>query len=657
MKKQFHIFNIIWNKKEIAFSKLLIVRLIAILLFLAISRWLLYVFNSNCFHDLSSLELIKLFFAGFRFDIYTLVLFNIPLIFFYGIPIYFKYNNEIYKKIVDILFIFSNSSAIALNLTDVIYFRFLDKRMTSELFDFFRQTDENQSGLLIQFFIDYWYMILILIVFIFLIIILTRKTKLKTHKKEKKLKFYLIQSSIFVFLIGISAIGMRGGFQLKPIELITAANYTNSKNIPLVLNTPFSIFRSISGSTLKRITYFDDSIIDSLYNPIHTEFNNNRFIDDEGKNYNLVLIILESNGQEMIRYYNKRMEHSLTPFLDSLAEHSLTFNGMSNGRRSREALPSILSGLPSLMKTDYSSSRYASNQLEGIGSFLKRNSYKTAFFHGGNNGTMSFNSTAKGAGFDDYYGRDEYNNEADYDGTWGIWDKKFLQFAVKKINEYQQPFAVTIFTLSSHHPFAIPSDYVAPDIDSLTPFEKTITYTDDALREFFNRFSKFECFDKTLFVITADHVNPEHKYNSYLNSFGAYKVPIIFYAPKLIKAYRANEMAQHIDINLSVLSALNIKDTVFSFGRNLFDSLQKETFINCNNNIYEFSDGEYLIQSDGENIKVIYDIKKDVYLMNNIYKNDDEKWKNLHESLIMRLQQYNNRMINNKLHYKSDKKR
>ena len=86
-------------------------------------------------------------------------------------------------------------------------------------------------------------------------------------------------------------------------------------------------------------------------------------------------------------------------------------------------------------------------------------------------------------------------------------------------------------------------------------------------------------FENTIFIITADHVNPEHKFNNYKNTKAAHQVPIAFYAPKIIENKQVNEIAQHLDIGVSVLSALNINDTVFSFGRNLFDSIQKPSFI------------------------------------------------------------------------------
>lgn len=637
------------KNKEFILWKMLVIRLSSMLLILSLSRWFLYIFNTNNFSDLNSNELFRLYFIGFRFDIYTLIIFNIPLIVFYSIPSKIKYN-RLYKKIVDILFIICNSAAVALNLIDVVYYRYLDKRMSSELFTFFKGSDENQVSLIFNFIVDFWFMFLIFFVILFIIICITRHTRLKESIFYNNREWHISQSIGFVIVMALSVLGIRGGFQLKPINLTTAIDYTSPKNIPLIINTPFSICMSSTSSALNKIEHFEDDVIDSIYSPIHNSLGHDRFVIKDATDCNVVLIILESFGQEMIGYYNPGYEKSLTPFLDSLLSNSLTFDGMANGRRSIEALPSLLCGLPSLMSTDYPSSRYAINKLDGFGSILKENGYKTAFFHGGNNGTMSFNSTSKSSGFDDYYGRDEYANDEDFDGTWGIYDKPFLQYTASKLNQYEEPFSAVIFTLSSHHPYSLPEDYITSDTTQNTPFENTITYVDEALRNFFNTISESEWFNNTIFVITADHVNPEHKFEKYKNVRGSYRVPLAFYAPHVIEVGHIEEIAQHIDIGVSILSALNIDDTIFSFGRNLFDSKQKPSFIGYSNNIYQFCDGKYFMQSDGNNIKGIFKLNKDSF-SKNLYKGYTEEWKTIDTRFKAILQQYNNRMINNQLHY------
>lgn len=641
-----------WSKKELPLWEVFVIRLSVMLLLLAFSRWLLFLFNTSNFPDLSVGEQFRLFFIGMRFDLWTLIIVNLPFLVFLGIPLEYKFN-KIYCKVIDILFIVLNSCAILLNLIDVVYYRYIDKRMTSELFYFGKETNENQGGLLTSFIIDFWYIGVIFLVFLFSIILLTRKTKVKPIVVTNRKRWYTTRSLIFLVLAFASVIGIRGGFQFKPISIITAAQYTKTQNMPLLLNTPFTIVRGASGTLLKRINFFDDEELEKLYTPVHDDLTVDRFVDGDAKGYNVLFIILESYGQEMVKYYNERRNESITPFLDSLLSQSLTFNGMANGRQSIEALTSILSGLPSLMSNSYVASRYADNRLDGIGSILKEHGYTTAFFHGGNNGTMNFNASAIAAGFDNYYGRNEYDNDSDYDGTWGISDIPFLQYTAQELNKMHKPFAAGVFTLSSHHPFTIPKGYSLPRGNYKNDFEKTVRYTDDALRKFFETMSKYSWYDNTIFVIVSDHVNPDHSYDNYLNGYGQYQIVTAFYAPKIIKPQKTDIMVQQTDLGISLLAALGYNDKIFSFGRNVFDSSQEPCFISYLNNIYQYCDGKYLMQSDGENIISVFNITNDPCLNNNLYtKGNEEQWSGINNKFRMRMQQYNNRMINNKLYVK-----
>ena len=165
--------------------------------------------------------------------------------------------------------------------------------------------------------------------------------------------------------------------------------------------------------------------------------------------------------------------------------------------------------------------------------------------------------------------------------------------------------------------------------------------------------SNYSWFDSTIFVIVGDHVNPEHRFDNYLNGYGQYQIVTAFYAPSIIKPLNTNILAQQTDIGISLLAVLGYNDTIFTFGRNVFDSLQEPCFASYLNNIYQYSDGKYMLQSDGQNITAVFDIEEDPTLSNNLYnESEKEVWDELNDKFRMRLQQYNNRMINNKLYIK-----
>ena len=622
-----------------------------VLLLFSLSRWLIYLFNLEFFHHLNIWQAFKLYFVGMRFDLVVIAYANFPMILYYCFPSKLIYN-KVLHAIVDVAFVVVNSLIILFNMVDVIYFRFIGKRMTSEFFQFFGNSDENIAPIVGQVFVDYWYMLILSVLLIMVLVVVAKRTQLKEANVTLNNRWYFSQwVSLLVFAV-LTPIACRGGLQEKPVNMMTALKYADSQNVPVVLNTPFTIVRSSTSKALEEKHYFDPESLD--FTPIHYGTKANRFLDDTlDYKPNVVFLVLESFGQEMITYYNPERRFSITPFLDQLLSESLTFNGRANGRRSIEALPSLFSGIPSLMDVDLTSSPYFSNTVEGLGTALKTRGYVTSMFHGGNNGTMNFDVYAETTGFDQYYGRTEYNNDEDFDGRWGIFDGPFLQYSLRTINTFTPPFATVIYTLSSHHPYALPKGFELPKESYLwSGFEKTVYYADCALRDFFEEAAKQPWFDSTLFVITADHANTEHYLQEYSNVWGMYSIPIAFYMPSRLAAERNEELAQQIDLNLSILSAVGVDDTVFSFGRNVFDSLSDPSFIAYINQTYQYSDGRYLVQSDGQNTIGVFNILTDRQLDDNLI--DRIQCSDLARKMKERIQEYNNRMIYNQLFINKD---
>lgn len=625
----------------------LLFRLLMVLLLFSVSRWLIYLFNTDFFHHLTLKQALRLYFVGMRFDLVVIAYANMPMILLFCLPFKFIYNKVI-QGITSIFYVFVNSVIIILNMVDVIYFRFIGKRMTSELFQFFGNSDENIWAIVGQVIVDYWFILVLMALFVMVLVVVAKRTRLEISQAEGINSWTHIQWVSLLVFAALTPLAARGGLQHKPVNMTTALRYADSQNVPIVLNTPFTIVKSSTSQGLTERHYEGLEEVD--FSPMHFGTEANRFVSDSlGFQPNLVYIVLESIGQEMTGFYNPHRRYPLTPFLDSLLEQSLTFDGRANGRRSIEALPSLFSGIPSLMDVDFTSSPYFSNRIDGLGLSLQQRGYVTAMFHGGNNGTMNFDVYAHNAGFEQYFGRTEYNNDRDFDGRWGIFDGPFLQYSLNTIDNFNQPFAAVIYTLSSHHPYTLPDGFELSRESYLwSGFEKTVYYADCALRDFFAEASPKPWFDSTLFVITADHANTEHYLPEYSNIWGMYSIPIAFYMPSQIPAYHREELAQQTDLNLSILSALGINDTVFSFGRNLFDTLSQPSFIAYINQTYQFSDGRYLIQSDGDNTIGIFNLHRDRQLNDNLI--DRIQCEDLVMKMKKMIQEYNHRFINNQLY-------
>lgn len=443
-------------------------------------------------------------------------------------------------------------------------------------------------------------------------------------------------------------VGIRGGFKrdTRPISLNNAGAYINKPlEMAIVLNTPFTILRTLNKQALKPVHYFNNKKVEQIFNPVK-----NFKADSSMIKKNVVIIIVESFAKEYSGLLNKELTDykGYTPFLDSLMQQSHTFtNAYANGRKSIDAMPSILTSIPSLIQP-YVLSPYATNKLLGIGKILKKEGYKTAFFHGAPNGSMGFDAFVNLAGFDEYYGMDEYNNKADFDGYWGIPDDKFLQYMAKSMDTFKQPFVSTVFTLSSHHPFKLPSEFKGKFKGGPLPIHKVIQYMDYSLKHFFEKVSKMSWFKQTIFIITADHCNQSYlpEYNTTL---GRHAIPIIFYDPSNQKHIKLDStLTQQIDIMPRLLRKLNYSGQFLSFGNDPENS--KYPFVvNYNNGTWEYLQDPYFMQFRDNKIIGLYNYKSDRLLKHNLIHKTVIDTTFMLNHLKAFIQQYQNRLIENRL--------
>ncbi len=624
-------------------SSLAILMQFFVLIFLfTMSRIIFFFANFQFFKGIEGIEFIKILMGGIRFDIASICMVNLLYVLLQFIPLKIRFRHW-YQKSMQILFYTTNSLALMLNFVDVIYFRFTFKRTTSDIFNYMA-VGGDFSKLLPQFIVDFWYIVLIMIVFIVALIKLTGIFKVKDIVISKN-KYYLYHSLFFVVTILLLIMGIRGGLQMKPLEIINSGQYAENKNVPLVLNTPFTIIKTIGLPVLNHTIYFNDQKeLSDIYNPIHSGDTTERF-----RKLNVVIIIVESFSQEHIGALNHIEGYSgYTPFLDSLIKKSGYIKGFANGKRSIEGIPSILAGLPTLMNEAYITSMYSGNKMNSLASILKTKGYHTSFYHGGSNGTMGFDSFTKIAGFDTYYGRNQYNNEKDYDGKWGIFDEPFLQNYAKQLNATPQPFLSSVFTLSSHHPYNVPEKYKGKFKKGPLEIQESIMYADYSLQKFFETAARMPWFDSTLFVITADHTS-EAYYDYYQNNIGKYAIPIIFYMPNTNLKINSQQIGQQIDIMPSILDLLNFDKPYFSFGSSIFDSTQPHFNITYMNGEYQIIKDDYVLRFDGENVKSLYKISNDSLLKNNLMSKEVSKTAEMENFLKAVIQQYNSSLINNKM--------
>jgi len=573
------------------------------------------------------------FLHGARFDISAIVTLNS----LYLILILLGLEAN-YPRFLRWLYVLPNSIFVFANLGDALYFPFSAARLSVGSFAI-SQDIFNQAP---QLLFHYWYLGAGTLVTGFFLYVAHGTSNLFPFTEfNRKITIFIAHTSIFILLI----VAVRGGLQAKPLAVGHAYLYGTPKHVTLTLNSTFTLFKSKRSEKLTRHHFFSDWTQLGL---------SNSQIDERTPQYdlktNIVIIILESFGREYMGY--KQPWLGYTPFLDSLAEQSSFIEpAFVNGRRSIDAVPSILAAIPALMTPPLATSEYQTRDLVGLPTMVRSHGYHTAFFHGGHDGTMFFDILATRLGFTDYYGANAYPDQSHDDGRWGIYDEPFLQWTVQKLSEMKSPFFATIFTLTSHHPYKIPESYLKKFPEGNLPIHRSIRYADYALERFFAEARKQTWFDNTLFIITADHTSTS-EYKGFQANIGLFRAPILFYHPSNPVQLQA-PIAQHIDIIPTLSDLLGLKTPPHArFGNSLVNSKPDKSVILFSQPYYWLVRDPYLLQATTELTTFeVYNWREDPSLSTPIDQFDSEKSEEWVLELKRKIQYYNNGLIENKLNW------
>ena len=623
-----------------------VVYFIARMVFLA-ENWNFYADNLTWPHFLEMMR------GGLMFDttaiLYTNALWIVMVLF----PLHWK-ENKTYHNICQWIFVAVNILTLAVNLVDTVYFRYSMRRTTTTIFQEF-QNENNLGGIFWTEMVNHWYFFVLAGLVAWGLWKLYVKSDVSELKKRLPVYYPVMLVSLLGF-VPFCVAGMRGGWtrDIRPITVSNANNYCDRPTeTGLVLNTPFSLIRTIGKNNFEVIAYYDAKQLEQIYTPIHQPQCRHPFMKK-----NVVVIIIESFGREYIGTYNQDAGYpSQTPFTDSLLAHgALTYRySYCNGRKSIDGMPSILSSIPMFVEPS-SLSPYSVNDVSGLADCLNGKGYETAFFHGAERGSMCFMAFARATKFKEYYGREDFvadprtKGDAEYDGWWGISDEPFMQYMCQKITDMKQPFMTALFTLSSHHPFRVPDAYkdVFKNEDPEMEIYPVIRYTDMALQHFFESAKKQPWYENTIFAITSDHTNMT-KYQHYRTDIGGFASPVIFYDPSgEMGEGMVDAIAQQTDIMPTILEHLGYDQPYLSFGVDLLTTPAEDTWaVNYLNGIYQYVKHGHILQFDGQRTCGVYALTDSLMKTNMMGKVAEQP--QMERELKAIIQQYMERMTQNRL--------
>ena len=601
--------------------------LLTLLALLWASR-ILFVFQLGGLSSIAQILDYKYLYISLLFDLKTIAIWFLPVFF---LSLLSQWISHKVLQLITGIFIFTLSLALLLfNFTAVLYYP-ITKTIVGK--DLFHMIAAQESHLVWSYIASYWYLVLLLLVVCFALSYFLAGIRIQLTKKQ----WWLV-----VPILCLSwALAARGSLRLKPLNHLDAYAALPNNQAVSAMNPSFVLLESLFQHSLEEYPYLDEKGLARLqsydqlsYEPLFSS------------KPNICIILLESFGKEYSGLHGLDRP-SYTPFLDSLAEQSVTFNNaFSNGLRSMDAVSSIYNGVPTLMRESFVGSVYAHIQLNSVFKFLKSRGYYSSFFHAADEGSMGFKSYLTAQGLDEYFAEQQYPNKEDHDGHWGILDQPYFQYVANQLATQAEPWFSSFFSLSSHHPYIVPEGYDHLEDGSLE-IHRSIRYTDESLRDFFSTAMKQSWFNRTIFIITADHssINETKEFST---MSGKYEVPLLIYGPSFFKPQKVDKAVQHIDIQPTIWHLIGKAEAGFSFGQSLLDSTES-TVVHFDGAVYSITDAQRNMTWAGEEVLGFYNQVEDRQHENWIENEEFIKGQMMF-TLKSRIQNFNRRILSNTYH-------
>ena len=472
-----------------------------------IGRLGLFVVYHDRFSDVDT-NLFMSFFIGLKLDtVIASTFLLIPMILLTLFP-------KFLSKFVDgfLKFYFGVVFAFVIYMENATYpfFAEYDVRPNYKFVEYLKYPKEV-FGMIVS---DYWMQLLF--AFIMIAVVLRLFYKYNDFRFKEILEVnYLKRVALFLPLLVVLFVGIRGSLDHRPINNADASISSNRVLNEITKNTIYSI-----GYAVYCDKQFETDItkiygkmdIDEAFKRVKKRLN----ITSEGRSLkryvkthfatkkpkNLVIFLQESLGYQFV-------SQKITPNLLKLKKEGIWFDNLySNGTRSVRGIAGMVAGNFSVpgkgvVKRNKSQSDYFT-----FSKLLKPLGYETSFIYGGESRFDNMRGWFLGNGFDRVID-DSVMTEYHYKGNWGVCDGEVVSYAnryFKTLHDSNKPFASIIFSTSNHTPFDFPQDKIEL-IDGVKPksVENAVKYADYAIGELIELAKKSGYYKDTVFVVVADH--------------------------------------------------------------------------------------------------------------------------------------------------------
>ncbi len=397
---------------------------------------------------------------------------------------------------------------------------------------------------------------------------------LYTELKYPLVRYLLGLTVLFLNCLTIFT-GIRGGWYPIPISQSVSYYSRNPVLNDAAVNSGWNLFSNISENyfNLDRSPFLAMSskeaqaIVDELYKtPQDTT------IEILTTNQpNICFIILESWSAEVVGGCGGIK--GITPNFDSLSSSGVLFDNMiASAGVSDQGIVAILSGHPHTYRLYFNRQTEKTKKISCLSKAFKKQGYSSCFYFGGQ---LSYGNIKSYLYSQDF---DIIKEEKDFDDALprarlGLHDGIMMQQFAHAMNTAKQPFLYSLFTISSHMPYDIPSVHQFDHLKEEGKYASSVSYSDSSLGEFFKTARTMPWYKNTLFVMVSDHSHNSPVFN-FMQSAEFNHIPCLFFGEVIKQKYKGTRISRRVmqaDLAATLLKQCHINTSAFPWSRNMLN--------------------------------------------------------------------------------------
>ncbi len=550
----------------------------------------LFLFFNRQGHGFS--DLVPSFLLGLRFDLRMVCVVMLCMLVLGSISPLNPFHSRKARIGWNIFFALVVFGLILFYFVDFAHYAYLSQRLNASVLNYLEDAGISLSMVWQSY--PVVKLVIAMLVLTFLILWLRRKVERRIERKPV-VKYTSTRVIWFIAFFLLFSLGIFGRINQYPLRWSDAFQLGDDYKAQLALN-PFESFLNTlkyrhSGYDVKKVKEYYPLLARyfnlASTNPEQLDFK--RYYkpkDNSSSKPNVVLVVCESFSAYKSSIFGNAL--NTTPYFDQMCREGIFFDRcFTPTYGTARGVWAIITGIPDVEIANTASRNPAAvDQHTIINDFV---GYEKFYFIGGSASWANIRGVLNN-NINGLHLYEEEDFKASRVDVWGVSDKNLLLEANKILATKTTPFFAVIQTADNHRPYTIPEedakefkklDYPKDSIvkygfesnEEMNAFH----YTDFCFQKFMEAAKQQTYFHNTIFIFIGDHGIPGNASAMFPPAWTEKRltsehVPLLFYAPQLIKPTRISSTASQIDVLPTTAGLAKIPYMNSTLGRDLLDS-------------------------------------------------------------------------------------